>query len=59
MMESVEMDSGFDGGAGEEMFRGILAEQIGNRIAEGRGLGIASTVEAQIIRMQGGKDDAP
>ena len=58
MMESVEMDGGFDGGAGEEMFRGILAEQIGNRIAQGGGLGIASAVEAQIIRMRGGTDDA-
>jgi len=58
MMESVEMDGDFTGGAGEEMFRGILAEQIGNRIAQGRGLGIASAVEAQIIKMQGGAGNA-
>jgi len=58
MMESVEMDGDFTGGAGEEMFRGILAEQIGGRIAQGRGLGIASAVEAQIIRMQGGASGA-
>lgn len=54
MMESVEMDGDFTGGSGESMFRGILAEQIGARIAQGHGLGIASAVEAQIIRMQGG-----
>ncbi|PJI87856.1 flagellar biosynthesis protein FlgJ [Sphingomonas koreensis] len=58
MMESVEMDGDFNGGAGEEMFRGILAEQIGSRIAQGRGLGIASIVEAQIVRLQGGQGDA-
>ena len=58
MMESVEMDGDFTGGSGEAMFRGILAEQIGGRIAQGRGLGIASAVEAQIIRMQGGQSDA-
>lgn len=58
MMESVEMDGDFTGGSGESMFRGIMAEQIGNRIAQGRGLGIASAVEAQIIRMQGGKSGA-
>jgi Rod binding domain-containing protein len=58
MMESVEMDGDFNGGSGEEMFRGILAEQIGNRIAQGRGLGIASAVEAQIVRLQGGQGDA-
>lgn len=56
MMESAEMDGDFTGGSGESMFRGIMAEQIGNQIAQGRGLGLASAVEAQIIRMQGGKD---
>ncbi|HUD95500.1 rod-binding protein [Sphingobium sp.] len=55
MMESAEMDGDFAGGAGESMFRGILAEQIGNQIAQGRGLGLAAAVEAQIIRMQGGQ----
>lgn len=56
MMETVEQDEQFSGGHGEEMFRGILAEQIGNSIAAGKGLGIASAVEAQIIRLQGGTD---
>ncbi|HUD31168.1 MAG TPA: rod-binding protein [Novosphingobium sp.] len=57
MLETVEQDASFSGGHGEEMFRGILAEQIGNRIAQGRGLGIAAAVEAQIIRLQGGGAD--
>ncbi|WP_189620450.1 rod-binding protein [Novosphingobium colocasiae] len=56
LMESVEQDDAFSGGHGEEMFRGVLAEQIGNSIAAGKGLGIASAVEAQIIRLQGGSD---
>lgn len=56
MMETVEQDEQFSGGHGEEMFRGILAEQIGNSIASGKGLGIVSAVEAQIIRLQGGTD---
>lgn len=54
MMETVEQGDAFSGGHAEAMFRGILAEQIGNQIAQGRGLGIASAVEAQIIQMQGG-----
>ncbi|MBH0111931.1 rod-binding protein [Novosphingobium sp. YJ-S2-02] len=57
MMESVELDEQTSGGHGEEMFRGVLAEQMGNQIAKGRGLGIASAVEAQIIRLQGGTDN--
>ncbi len=58
MLETVEVDDKFGGGHGEEMFRGMMAEQIGNQIAKGKGLGIASAVEAQIIRMQGGNPQA-
>lgn len=58
LMETVEQDPQFSGGHGEDMFRGILAEQIGNQIAQGRGLGIASAVEAQIIRLQGDEPGA-
>ncbi|TCM17736.1 rod binding protein [Novosphingobium sp. PhB165] len=54
MLESVDQGDEFSGGHGEEMFRGVLAEQVGNQIAKGKGLGIASAVQAQIIRMQGG-----
>ena len=56
MMETSEVKGDFTGGAGESMFRGIMAEQIGNQIAQGRGLGIAAAVEAQIIRLQGGEN---
>lgn len=58
MLETVEQGEEFSGGHGEEMFRGVLAEQIGNQIANGKGLGIASAVEAQIIRLQGGSGRA-
>jgi Rod binding domain-containing protein len=54
MMETVDQGDEFSGGHGEQMFRGILAEQVGNTIAQGKGLGIASAVEAQIICLQGG-----
>lgn len=58
MLETVEQGEEFSGGHGEEIFRGVLAEQIGNQIANGKGLGIASAVEAQIIRLQGGSGRA-
>jgi Rod binding domain-containing protein len=35
------------------MFRGVLAEEMGNAIARQGGIGIASSVMAQIIQMQG------
>ncbi|AGH49039.1 MULTISPECIES: rod-binding protein [Sphingomonadales] len=53
MMEMVDTGD-FSGGAGEEMFRGVLAEQMGNEIAKRGGIGLAPAVLDQIIRMQGG-----
>jgi peptidoglycan hydrolase FlgJ len=54
MMESAGSDGVFTGGHGEEMFRGVLAEEMGKSIAQRGGLGLAPAVAAQIIRMQGG-----
>lgn len=55
MMETVPTDGPFSGGHGEEMFRGVLAEQMGDAIARHGGFGIAPAVLAQIIHMQGGQ----
>jgi peptidoglycan hydrolase FlgJ len=53
MLESVEVDTQFGGGHGEEMFRGVLAEHLGPAIAGQGGLGIAPAVLQQILRLQG------
>jgi len=53
MMESVEVGDEFSGGHGEEMFRGVLAETLGNEIARAGGIGLAPAVLEQIIKMQG------
>ena len=53
MMESIEPGD-FSGGHGEEMFRGVLAEQLGTTIANGRGIGIADQVLAEIVKLQQG-----
>lgn len=57
MLESVEPGE-FSGGHGEEMFRGVMAEQLGTAIAAKGGIGLAPAVMDQIIRLQGGKTDA-
>jgi Rod binding domain-containing protein len=55
MMESAAPEEGpFSGGHGEEMFRGVLAEQLGGVIAKRGGFGIAPAVMDHIIRLQGG-----
>lgn len=55
MLESVGTPDEFGGGHGEEMFRGVLAEQLGGEIAKRGGLGLAPAVLDQIIRLQQGK----
>lgn len=54
MLESVDMGDQFSGGHGEQMFRGMLAEKLGGEISRRGGIGIASNVMEQMIRMQGG-----
>jgi len=53
MMETVEIGDQCSGGHGEEMFRGVLAEKLGEEIAKRGGVGLAPAVLEQIIKMQG------
>ena len=48
MMESVATGE-FGGGHGEEMFRGVLAEQLGGEITKRGGLGIAPAVLGKLF----------
>jgi Rod binding domain-containing protein len=58
MMETVDTGEQFSGGHGEEMFRGVLAEEMGKAIAQRGGIGLAPVVLDQIIRLQGETGDA-
>ena len=55
MLESVQKEGDFNGGAGEEMFRGVLAEKLGTEMAKRGGVGLAPQVLDQIIKLQQGK----
>jgi flagellar protein FlgJ len=55
MIGSPESDDGFTGGHAEEMFRGVLGEQIGTAMARRGGIGLAPLVMEQIIKMQGSR----
>lgn len=52
MLESGGEPGAFSGGHGEALFRGVLAEQLGNAIARGGGIGIADSVLAEIVKLQ-------
>lgn len=54
MLESVDKGE-FNGGAGEDMFRGVLAEKLGTEIASRGGVGLAPVVLDQILKLQQGK----
>ncbi len=55
MLESVQQEGDFNGGAGEDMFRGILAEKLGTEMAKRGGIGLAPAVLDQIIKLQQGQ----
>ena len=54
MLESVQKGE-FNGGAGEEMFQGVLAEKLGTEIASRGGVGLAPAVLDSILKLQQGQ----
>lgn len=54
MLETVELGD-MGGGFGEEMFRGVLAENLGTEMARGGGIGLAPAILQQLIKAQGGE----
>ena len=54
MLESVEKGE-INGGAGEEMFKGVLAEKLGTEIASRGGVGLAPAVLDSILKLQQGQ----
>ncbi len=52
MIETVEVDENFGGGKGEEVFRGMLVQELGKSIAKQGGLGLAEHVRAELMRIQ-------
>lgn len=54
MLESVDSGGEFSGGSGEQIFRGVLAEKLGDEIARHGGIGLAPAVMDQILKLQQG-----
>ena len=52
MFSGIEVDPEFGGGHGEEMFRSLLVQEYGKKIAEGPGVGIAAKVKEVMIAAQ-------
>lgn len=52
MFETVEVDDMFGGGKGEEVFRGLLTQEMGKSIAKQGGFGLADHVKAELLKIQ-------
>ena len=52
MIETVEVDENFGGGKGEEVFRGLLVQELGKSISKQGGLGLAEHVRAELLKIQ-------
>ncbi len=52
MFESVEVDPLFGGGNGEDVYRSMLTQEYGKKIAGGKSLGLADYVTSALIRAQ-------
>jgi len=53
MFEGVKPDAPFGGGQGEEAFRSFLNEAMAKQIVHRGGVGLAKTVEREMLHLQG------
>ncbi len=53
MFHMVEVNETFGGGKGEEVFGDFLVNEYGKMIAKQGGIGLASQIKAELIKMQG------
>lgn len=53
MFAGLSTDGPFGGGEGEEMFRSVLTEAMGKEMAKTGGIGIADSVQREILKLQG------
>lgn len=53
MYAGVKTDGPFGGGAGEEMFRSLMTEEMGKQMTRSGGIGLADTIQREILKLQG------
>ncbi len=53
MFEGTDVSEPFGGGAGESAFRSFMTDAMGKSMASHGGIGLASSVAAEMLKMQG------
>jgi flagellar protein FlgJ len=44
------------GGAGEDMFKSLLSEEMAKQVVKSGGIGVAATIQKEMLKMQGLKE---
>ena len=53
MLQSVFKDVDLGGGEGADAFKSVMMDAVGKQIAQGRGIGLAKSVQAEMLKLQG------
>lgn len=53
MFAGTETSAPFGGGAGEQMFQSLLTEAMANKMVASGGVGLAASVQREMLKMQG------
>ncbi len=53
MLQSVFKDVDMGGGQGGEAFKSVLMDAVSQKLAKGRGLGLTTSVQAEMLKLQG------
>ena len=53
MFDGAETAPPFGGGPGEQMFKSFMAEAMAKKIVAGGGIGLAASVQREMLKMQG------
>jgi peptidoglycan hydrolase FlgJ len=56
MFEGVKTSEPFGGGNGEEMFKSMLTDAMSKQVTKAGGIGLASTIQREMLKMQGLKE---
>ena len=52
MFDGLQTNGMFDGGKGEEVFRGMMIQEYGKLLSQHGGVGLASSIKDQMIKIQ-------
>ena len=58
MFSGIKTDETFGGGQGEDMFRSLMVDQYAKSITQRGGFGLASAIQAQMMKMDGAGAEA-